>query len=346
MMTEIPFGIAEIEGEAVTIAELNFAEVAAFTSFVPNHELLFSLIKSIDFSGVTPPIVTSNEDEQRFITKSMEYGYIPSANDLEVATKVFGDWVTTVAPVGITSLVDKGFLIPASEGSFKTHRSLDSILKILRTPVEHMAYRTSQVSIRNPNATPILRSSLYAIQSYAGDWLVAEHFQAQDYIRFIGIPGGGKLSSNVGSVVADGVNRSIDKLLSSVSGESFRPYSVSLTRSNAHGSNVVALAQMKLDDDGIARWYVPYETNEDFKLLGNHEEKFGNIFSSAPEVAELGSAPYTQVDIRNGDDGWSPIGTSVELIRDTKRFMEATLHSQSDHLPDTIPDFFFDEKGN
>jgi hypothetical protein len=346
MMTDIPFGIAEIEGEAVTIAELNFAEVAAFTAFIPNHELLFALIRSLDFSGHTPPILAQTDEERQFVEHTMQGNYIPTSEDVGMASEVFGRWVNDVAPLGIQSLVEKGLLIPAENNSFKTHRSLDNIIRTLRMPVEHMSYRTTQVPTKDPLGAPILRSALYGVQSYAGDWVIAEHFQSHEYIRFVGIAGGTQLASKVGEVLSAGVAHSISNPLVSGNGSEFRPYSVIISRTNEHGASIITSAQATgVGKDAL--WYTPYPEAGDNKLLGSHVKKFGNVFSSEPGVAQMASAPYTQMDIRNGIEGWSLIGDNDQFVREVSHLTELTLHSQADHLPDTIPEYFFDEnKGN
>ena len=341
MMTDIPFGIAEIDGEAVTIAELDFAEVAAFTSFIPNHEILFGLIRSLDFSGHVPPIVTHDENEAAFLQKSIDESYLPTENDIDLASSVFSRWVVSVAPIGLQSLVERGLVIPAEDGNFKTHRSLDSILRVLHAPVEHISYRTTQVPVSDSASSPVLRSSLYAVQSLSGDWLIAEHFQSHEHIRFICVPSGGKLAGQVDSLVSNGVIQSITDTLVSETGTEYRPFGVLITRTNEHGANVIASAQLA-DFDGEAKWYSPYEPEND-SLVGKSHRKFGNLFTTDTEVAQMAGAPYTQLDIRNGLEGWSLVGDNKDFGAAVERLTHTVLHSQSDHLPDTIPEFFFNE---
>ena len=342
MMTDIPFGIAEIDGEAVTIAELTFSEIAAFTTFIPNHDLIFTLIRSLDFSGRVPPVVAESEREAALMENSMEGDYMPTEEEVGIAGEVFSKWFSGVAPDGLRSLAEKGLLIPSEDGLFKTHRSLDNILKILKFPVEHMSYRTSQTQINEPSSSPILRSSLYAVQSFSGDWLIAEHFQSHDHVRFVCVPGGSNLAKRVESIITSGVERSITDTLVSDTGVEYRPFGVIIARSNEHGANVIASAQL-LEEEGEVHWYSPYESDKGNKLLGKSLNKFGNLFATDPGVAEMASAPYTQLDIRNGLEGWSLIGKTEELVSEVAKIMHLPLHSQSDHLPDTIPEFFFDK---
>lgn len=340
MMTDIPFGIAEINGEPVTVAELNFAEIAAFVNLVPNHHLLFDLIRSIDYSGKIPVMGEYEDDESELLEKTHQFGFIPSSQDIDVAQRMFSKWVSRAAETGMKSLSERGLLIQSGDAAFKTHRSIENMIRVLRSPVEHISYRTSQVpDLPDDHHVPLMRSSIYALQSISGDWMVAEHFQSQEFIRFICIPGAAQLAHHIYQIIEEGVERSISSKLVSATGIEYRPFSVVITRTNEHGAFIVGSAQR--DSDG--KWYTPYQGTQN-KFMGDYADKMGNPFTTKQEVADIATAPYNQFDIRNGADGWFLVGNDQEFVSEVSKFTQMTLHSEADHIPDTIPDFFFDDK--
>jgi len=337
MRKDLPFGLAEIDGEEVSVNEFDFSELAALSQVAPNQELFLDIVKTIEYSGYVPPMIATNPEEETLI-KKWDFGYTPTPEDYETAVSVFKNWVKSVSDKGMEQLSEKGLMFQAGDHAFKTHQSLKRLIEVSQFPVEQISYRTAQIHRDDPHASPVLKSAAYAIQGIGGDWVFAEHFQSQNYIRFISVPAHNRLAHGVNKVITSGVKHSISEDSVSPSGILYSPFGVTIIRTNNHGAALVASAQR--DDDGM--WYSPYPGESNRKLLGEHIEKFGNPFANVQEVANLATMPYNEFNIRNGKDGWSLIGDDESFAEEVDKFVNLDMHSEADHIPDTIPEEFFE----
>lgn len=333
---ELSFGEAIIDGSKVSVVELSIAEFVALIRFVPNPGLFQSIVRELAFSGNMPGSAVQSEEESEYLEGLSKPDFIPSEEDQEKIFGIFSKWLDALVPIGSNGLMFKGLVVPNSENSVAVHQVIQNVVTILSSAVEHISYRVFQVGEGQDESAPSLRSSMYALQSMAGDWLVLEHFDGQDYIRSVAVSSATPLSSEIPGWITSGVKQAVESTTYNAGGKKQAPFSVYLRRTNSHGANVVAAAQYANGD-----WYTPYKQDSPPSLFGGTERRFDNIFSVSSDVFSLSDAPFSQLDIRNGVEGWELVGDSPELVSAVGVFANSTLHSDSDHIPDTIPDDFF-----
>lgn len=342
----IPFGQAKLDEDTLNVLELQIHELAAFINFIPNSDIIFQIVTTIAFSGASPRTDPALQAESDSLVQKMREGGLTSEDEVERFRNIYGRWIESMSPLGVQSLAARGLVVPMPNNDMKTHRILGGAFTVLSSPAEHFAYRATQVSTGHSYAPPLLRSSLFAVQSTAGDWFVCEHYIGHNYVRIFVISAATKVGQSLISTVKDGIVESVTTFTEARSGDRFRPYSIFLTRGNDHGSSLLAAAQSTFDPErDELMWYTPYEQKRRHSLIGDHTIKFGNPAESAREVAEMSVAPYTQLDIRNGVDGWHLLGDSNQVGLAIIEFLGLTMHTEADHIPDTIPESFFEQNG-